>query len=246
MLILGGTQEAVALAKRLTDEGDYQVVTSLAGRTSRPTKRPGEVRIGGFGGVDGLAAYITEASIDVIIDATHPFAAQMAGNAALASERTGRPRIKLLRAPWRESPGDRWTIVSSFESAAKAVSTLMMPPRSRVFLATGYQGIGVFQSLSVQFLVRLVDPKPALDAVSNFTVIIDRGPFTEDNEQALFERYAVQAVVSKNSGGKGTYAKIAAARRLNLPVIMIDRPPIPEGPVCSTIETVIRWLGETS
>ncbi len=248
ILLLGGTEEASSLAKRLSQQDNCHVVTSLAGRTVNPRALSGEVRVGGFGGVFGLVSYMKQASIDVIIDATHPFAAQMACNAEIAANLMGVPRLKLLRPEWKQVAGDRWIVLSTLKEAATVVKNLAKEQRlSCVFLTTGYQGLEHFKCIErPHFLVRLVDQKSRLAAVPNFTVVNARGPFSVTQELSLYKKYKVQALVSKNSGAKAVYAKIIAARLLQLPVIMVDRPKMPEGNLCKTVDAAIAWLGETS
>ena len=239
LLILGGTHEAAELARRLAGRPDLRVVTSLAGRTRAPAALPGEVRRGGFGGVEGLCAYLGEAGIDLLIDATHPFAGIMPHSAAAACARLGMPRLRLLRPAWRAGSGDRWTDVPDAHAAADALHRTAC----RVFLATGRQGITAFSGLhQIWFLVRLIDTPEQTLPLAHHTLILGRGPFEEDAEIALLKSHEIDTVVSKNSGGGATHAKIAAARSLGLPVVMIARPHQPSGATVNDVDAALDWL----
>ncbi|MGP3961152.1 cobalt-precorrin-6A reductase [Nonomuraea sp. 3N208] len=223
VLILGGTAEARALAAELVDKGVH-VVSSLAGRVSNPRLPVGELREGGFGGPDGLAAWLVAERIDAMVDATHPFAARMTASAAEASARTGVPLLVLRRPGWREGPGDIWQRVASLHEAA---ARLRAP--ARVFLTTGRRSLPVFTGLAgVWLLARSVDP-PEPPVPDNVHVLLDRGPYTVEGERALIREHRLDVLVTKDSGGPMTTAKLVAARALGLPVIMVDRPPPPAG-----------------
>jgi precorrin-6A/cobalt-precorrin-6A reductase len=218
VLVLGGTAEARSLAAELAARG-LDVTTSLAGRTRHPRLPAGEVRTGGFGGVAGLADAL--ADVDVLVDATHPFAATMTEHAASAASLAGTPLIVLRRPGWTEAPGDRWTRVPSLTAAAAAI-----PSGARVLLATGRQGVGAFVDVDAWFLVRAIEAPAALPPRSE--LLLARGPFALDDERALLDRHAITDVVAKDSGG-ATEAKLVAARERSLPVVLVDRPPLPEG-----------------
>ena len=239
ILILGGSTEASALARHLAPLSGCEVVVSYAGRTRERVATPGEVRVGGFGGVDGLVRYLREAAVDVLLDATHPFAAHMPFHAAAAGEATGVPRLRVCRPPWRARPDDDWRPVPDLAAAAAEVGAL---GARRVFLTTGRQELVPFAGVpGVWFLVRAIEPPepmPLLDA----TVVLARGPFEEADEVALLTEHRIDAVVSKNSGGSAAIAKLAAARRLGIPVVMVDRPPAPAGPVAPTVDDALAWL----
>jgi precorrin-6A/cobalt-precorrin-6A reductase len=253
ILILGGTTEARALAAALAGQpaetGDPasdptgerpKVITSLAGRTSSPLVPAGELRIGGFGGVEGLAAYLRERGVDAVVDATHPFAAGMSGNAAAAAASTGVPLLALRRPGWVEGPGDDWHRVPSVAGAAALLPGL----GRRVFLTTGRQEIGAFAALDdCWFLARSVEP-PAPPMPKNLEVVLDRGPFTVDGELQLIRTHRLEVLVSKNSGGAD--AKLTAARETRTPVVLIDRPPSPPGiPTATTVSDAVTWLRTT-
>ncbi|MFC4351061.1 cobalt-precorrin-6A reductase [Fodinicurvata halophila] len=240
LLILGGTQEAAELARRLTRDTDWRIITSLAGRTRHPATLPGEVRIGGFGGSSGLAEYLRQERIDLVLDATHPFAQKMPGHAERAATLAGVLRIKLLRPAWVPQAEDRWIPVPGLEEAAEA-----LPVSSRTFLTTGRQELAPFTGRSdVHFVVRLVDrPEDPLPLVQ-YEVITQRGPFRTDEETGLLTEHRIDCLVSKNSGGSASYAKIEAARNLGLPVVMVERPPIPPGALANSVEEALDWIGE--
>ena len=223
ILILGGTTEARRLAERLASRTDLAVTLSLAGRTAAPAAQPVPVRIGGFGGAAGLAAYLAAQAIDVLIDATHPYAAQISANAAEAAARVRMPLLALERPPWEPVDGDRWTEVADMPAAVAALGTA---PR-RVFLALGRKELRPFEAAPQHlYLVRSVDPvEPPLALPRCRAIITGRGPFDEAAEHALLAQHRIDVIVAKNSGGAATYGKIAAARRLGLPVIMLRRPP---------------------
>jgi len=239
LLILGGTGEAAALAGRLAAEPRLHVITSLAGRTREPAKVAGKLRVGGFGGAAGLAAYLERESIGLVVDATHPFAARMAANAVRACAEIGVPRLKLMRPPWQARDGDRWIDVPDMGAAVRAVGRT----GSRVFLSVGRQDLTAFAGLAgTWFLVRSIEPLEASCPLPRGEVIQGRGPFTEAAEAALLKDHRIDLLVSKNSGGQATYAKIAASRRLGLPVVMIARPPAPASETIPTVDEAVAWI----
>lgn len=218
ILILGGTAEARALAEELERQG-HAVTTSLAGRTIDPVLPVGAIRIGGFGGAEGLAAYLCQEGFDRFIDATHPFARRISENAIKASAISGVPLEQRLRPRWQKQPGDRWKTVPSIEAAAEAP-----PGGATVFLALGRQHIDAFTGRSdCRFLIRMVDPPGAPLAFADHALVLGKPSSDPDSEADLFTAYGVTHLVCRNSGGPAGYAKIIAARRLALPVIMIER-----------------------
>ncbi|GGL18515.1 precorrin-6A reductase [Mangrovihabitans endophyticus] len=237
MLVLGGTTEGRELAAACAGHPELHTVTSLAGRTGRPVPIAGRVRIGGFGGVDGLVDFLRDERIGALVDATHTFAATMTEHAVAAARRTGVPLLMLRRPGWRERPGDRWTRVPSLTAAA----TALRGRHSRVFLTTGRQGIGVFTGLDrCWFLARSVEP-PLPPMPARMTVILDRGPFTVAGERDLMTGHRIDVLVTKDSGGAD--AKLSAARDLGVPVIMVDRPSPPPGvPAAATVDQAMDWL----
>jgi precorrin-6A/cobalt-precorrin-6A reductase len=238
VLILGGTGEARWLATALVDEGT-DVLSSLAGRVADPLLPPGEVRIGGFGGVARLTAWLQANPVRAMVDATHPFAATMTASAAAAADVTGVPLLRLQRPGWSARPGDDWRWVLSLEEAAAAVAGF-----GSVFLSTGRTGLGAFAGLTARCLVRSVDP-PSPPLPERTTVVLARGPFTVEEELALMREHDVEAVVTKDSGGSMTAAKLTAARELGLPVVLIRRPSPPPGvPTVATVEEALGWIQE--
>jgi precorrin-6A/cobalt-precorrin-6A reductase len=239
ILILGGTAEARRLAERLAGRCDLAVTVSLAGRTAAPARQPVPVRVGGFGGAEGLAGYLAAEGIDALIDATHPYAAVISANAAHAARSSNVPLLALRRPPWLPLAGDRWIEVADIAAAADALGAT---PR-RVFLALGRKELAPFAyAPQHHYLVRSVDPVDPPLAVPRATYITARGPFTEAAEHALLRAHGIEVVVAKNSGGTSTYGKIAAARRLGLPVIMPCRPAMPAVTAVDTIEDALAWL----
>jgi precorrin-6A/cobalt-precorrin-6A reductase len=237
ILLLGGTTEANLVAQAIAKAG-LAAVYSYAGRTEAPMGQPIHMRVGGFGGVEGLRAYIEAEGITHVIDGTHPFAAQMSTNAVTACEAEGVPLIALERAPWVAGEGDRWTHVPDI---ATAVVALAGPPR-RVFLAVGRQHVDAFADQPQHhYLLRLVDePKGPLPFPAE--VVVARGPFNLAGDTALLRQHGTEVVVAKNAGGKGAVAKIAAARALGLAVVMIDRPVMPPRRVAHSVAQVRAWL----
>ncbi len=241
LLILAGTMEATALARALAERGVAGIV-SFAGRVERPRRQPLPQRVGGFGGVEGLADWLRAAAVTHVVDATHPFAAQMSRNAVAACAATGIPLIALSRPPWEPVAGDRWTRVPDI---AGAVAALDRPAR-RVMLAVGRMHLADFApNPQHHYLLRLVDPPAGPLPFPQAEVIVDRGPFDACADRALMERHGTELVVSKNAGGTGAYAKIAAARALGLPVVMIDRPPLPARAEAHDVAAVLDWLGRS-
>ncbi len=239
VLILGGTTEARRLAERLAGRSDVAATLSLAGRTAAPAAQPVPVRIGGFGGAQGLADYLSQERTDALIDATHPYAAVISANAAAAAASTGVRLLALRRPPWVPIAGDRWTEVADMQAAAAALGGT---PR-RVFLALGRKELAPFAGAPWHhYLVRSVDPVEPPLAVPHAHYVTGRGPFGEADDRALLEEHQIEIVVAKNSGGTATYGKIAAARALGLPVVMLRRPVLPQVPAVETVEDALAWL----
>lgn len=233
ILILGGTSEARQLAGKLAARSDLSIILSLAGRTESPVAQGVPVRSGGFGGADGLAAYLRETRTDLLIDATHPYAAQISANAARAAHLTGVPILALRRSGWEPVDGDHWMMV---DTVGDAVQALGQAPR-RVFLALGRQEVAAFEAAPQHhYLIRSVDPVEPKLAVPDATYLLARGPFREADERALLESHRIDVVVSKNSGGEATYGKIAAARALGIEVVMVRRPVLPGVPSAETVD----------
>lgn len=237
VLVLGGTTEASRLAQALAN-AQVDAIFSYAGRTESPLPQPLPVRIGGFGGVEGLRAWLREQHISHVVDATHPFATQMSHNAVDACAATGIPLLALERPAWQAQAGDHWQHVPDIESAAQA---LPKAP-SRIFLAIGRQHVEPFLAHPQHwFLLRLVDASVALKPERGH-IELARGPFTVAADTALLQQHRITHVVAKNSGGSGAEAKLSAARALGLPVILIDRPAVPLRPTVGRVDEVLQWI----
>ncbi|WP_173053734.1 cobalt-precorrin-6A reductase [Phytohabitans houttuyneae] len=235
LLILGGTGEARALAARAAG---WRVVTSLAGRVRDPALPEGEVRVGGFGGPDGLAAWLVAEGVGAVVDATHPFASRISASAVSAARATGVPLLALHRPGWSERPGDDWRRVPGIAEAAATLPGL----GARVMLTTGRQSLAAFAGLPLFFLVRTVDP-PSPPLPARHHLLLDRGPYTVDGEAALMREHAIDVLVTKDSGGEMTAAKLTAARERGIPVVMVDRPARAAGvPTVSTVDDAVAWL----
>lgn len=238
VLILGGTCEASDIAKRTADQSGLSVISSLAGRVNQPKIPEGSVRIGGFGGVDGFISFLQNESIDVVIDATHPFAARISGSAESACKRLGLPLIVFSRVPWARQEADRWHDTLDTQSAAAYVAQTP----GRVFLAIGRQKLDSFAACNNGwFLIRAIDP-PEVPLPPNTKLILERGPFHVEHELQLLRNHSIDYIVSKNSGGLATYAKIEAARLLGIPVVMIERPQKHSVPSINSVDGVLASL----
>ncbi len=238
VLILGGTGDATELALKAADISGVAIMTSLAGRTRQPIVPCKETRIGGFGGVSGLVNYLKEQWIEVLIDATHPFASQISFNAAIAATAVNIPHLMVIRPAWKREAGDDWIDVESNANAATVLPGLAQ----RVFLTIGRQELATFAHLNIWFLMRMIDPPLPNTLVPSGELLLDRGPFSLENERSLLQQYEIGAIVSKNSGGHATYAKIRAAREQRIPVVMVQRPPVPAGEKVADIESALFWL----
>ena len=240
VLILGGTTEASEIARRLAARSDVTVISSLAGRVRQPRLPAGIVRVGGFGGAAGLISYLTNDNIGVVIDATHPYASKISGNAELACNTLRLPLIALERPPWEPNEHDCWYTVPDVQAAA----TMVNHKNNRVFLSIGRQELGAFSRCEdAWFLVRAID-EPADKMPAKSKLILQRGPFHLDDELQLFRNESISLIVSKNSGGTATYSKLEAARALKIPVVMIDRPLKHKIPTVARPEDVLLKLAE--
>jgi precorrin-6A/cobalt-precorrin-6A reductase len=239
ILILGGTAEARQLATRLAGRTEFAVTLSLAGRTAAPAPQPVAVRIGGFGGAAGLADYLVTERIEALIDATHPYAAQISANAATASRSAGTPLLALRRSAWVAVAGDRWSEVADVAGAAAALGEASR----RVFLALGRKELAPFTDVPQHhYVIRSVDPIVPPLAVPHTVYITGRGPFDEASALALLRQHRIEVIVAKNSGGDATYGKIAAARALGVPVIMLHRPTLPDVEAAGSVADALAWL----
>jgi precorrin-6A/cobalt-precorrin-6A reductase len=236
VLVLGGTAEARAVASALVAAG-VPVVSSLAGRVANPQLPVGEVRIGGFGGPEGLAAWLAENRVTAVVDATHPFAKHIGTSAVTGARMAGVPLLRLQRPGWQPESGDRWHWAGSLEQAAAELPAL----GERVFLTSGRQGLSAFASLDdLWFLIRCVDPpEPPLPA--KFEVLLDRGPYLFEAGTELMRFHRIEVLVTKDSGGTMTSAKLAAARELRLPVVVIRRPRRPDAETVDGLEAAVEW-----
>jgi precorrin-6A/cobalt-precorrin-6A reductase len=239
LLILGGSGEAADLARALDGDARYDVTLSLAGRTTDPALLPGRLRTGGFGGADGLARVLAEERFDLLIDATHPFARQMKANAVEAGKIAGTKFLAIRRPPWVPREGDRWIMVDNLDAAAAAIG---QDPR-RVFLTTGRMELAPFRSAPQHlYIVRSVEAPSPDELPPRVELITARGPFNVADEHALLEAHRIEVIVTKNSGGAGAAAKLDGARALSLPVIMVERPDLPEAPSVETVADALHWL----
>jgi precorrin-6A/cobalt-precorrin-6A reductase len=238
-LILGGTGDANQLAAQIA-RAKVDAIYSYAGRTQIPLGHDVPTRIGGFGGARGLADFIREARITHVIDATHPFAADMSRHAVDACAAARVPLIALERAPWTQVPGDRWSEVRDLDAAVAALPEA----HTRVFLAIGRQHIASFAAKPQHaYTLRFVDTPGETLPFPDAEVVVSRGPFTRDGDLELMRARNIAWLVARNSGGIGARAKIDAARELDLPVIMIARPELPDRPRTESVDEVMAWLG---
>jgi precorrin-6A/cobalt-precorrin-6A reductase len=244
LLILGGTTEGYKLAEAAVALPGLRVISSLAGRVGSPRLPAGEVRIGGFGGITGLADYLKHEHIGAMIDATHPFASRMGWNAAGASAETGTPLLRLERPAWRPVEGDRWTEIDDWPEAAMALrEDDRMQPAQRVFLALGRQELAHFTDLDhIWFLIRSVEPPDPSLYFAQSQLLLARGPFRYEDERALLAQHRIDTIVCKNSGGAATDGKLTAARDLGLRVIMLRRPRRPDLPSAPDVAGAMDWL----
>lgn len=232
ILVLGGSSEGFVVAAKLVAKG-FDVKTSFAGRTERRRTPEGRVRVGGFGGAEGLCDYLHEQGVALVIDATHPFAARMKANAAAASAATGAPLIHVERAPWTPQPGDDWRMAPDVAAAAQLAPLTAGP----CFVTVGRQELSPFaERTDLALVVRVIDLPDAPFPHPRATFVAERGPFALDDERRLFDRFGIGSVVAKNSGGAAAEAKLTVARERGLPVVMVERPPRPEGMTAASPE----------
>lgn len=239
ILLLGGTSEARALADRLND--DIEVISSLAGRVPDPALPVGEVRIGGFGGVTGMCRWLTEHPVDAVVDATHPYAATITANGAAACSHLGLPHLLLARPAW--PPGDAIVV----DSDAQAAKTVADNRYSRVFLTTGRSGVAAFAAVDAWFLIRAVTRPDEAVLPRHHQILLSRGPYRYDDELELLRKHRIAALVTKNSGGTMTRPKLDAAAALGIPVVMVDRPPLPAAVTAvATVDEAAAWVRSMS
>ena len=239
VLVLGGTTEASELTRLLAADPRFEATVSLAGRTAKPRTQPVRTRIGGFGGADGLVAWLKQDATQAVVDATHPYADQISSNAVAACARLAIPLASIVRPAWEPRAGDKWLAVASAEAAADALGS---EPR-RVFLSLGRLELGAFaRRPHHHYIARTIDPPGDVALPPDIQMLFGRGPFDRDAETTLLERENIDMLVSKNSGGAATYGKIEAARLLGIPVVMIARPNKPCGHAVESAEAAVIWL----
>ncbi|HVV12917.1 cobalt-precorrin-6A reductase [Amycolatopsis sp.] len=237
ILVLGGTGEARALAAELVARGVH-VVSSLAGRVANPRLPLGEVRVGGFGGPDGLARWLAENHVEAVVDATHPFAERIGASAFEGTRAAGVPLLRLQRPGWQAGPGDEWHWVNSLDEAADKSTEL----GERIFLTSGRQGLAAFARCTrAWFLVRCVDP-PEPPLPPRIEILLDRGPYDLDGESALLRDHRIDVLVTKDSGGTMTTAKLRAARERGIPVVVVKRPDRPETTTVEDVPAAVAWV----
>ena len=240
VLILGGTAEARALAVELLERG-VRVVSSLAGRVANPRLPAGEVRIGGFGGPDGLARWLIDHDVMAVVDATHPFAERIGASAARGARSADVALLRLQRPGWQAGPGDDWHWVASLDEAATKIGEL----GRRIFLTSGRQGLAAFaHRADLSFLVRCVDP-PGPPLPPKIEILLDRGPYTMPGEAALLREHRIDVLVTKDSGGSMTAAKLRAARERGIPVVLVRRPARPPLPTVADVPAALDWVSAT-
>lgn len=238
ILLLGGTSEARALAAKLHPE--VGAISSLAGRVPDPALPVGEVRIGGFGGVDGMRRWLAENPVDAVVDATHPYAATITANAAVVCAELGMPHVVLARPAW--PPGDAIVV----DTDTQAAKTVVDEGFSRVFLTTGRSGTAVFADVDAWFLIRAVTAPDPQTLPRRHVLVLSRGPYRYEDELALLRAHRVDALVTKNSGGSMTRPKLDAAAALGISVVMVDRPPLPTGVhTVATVSEAVEWVTKT-
>ena len=251
LLILGGTREAYQLAENLDAKLPHEkinFISSLAGTTKKPNIPEGNFRTGGFGGLAGLKNYLVKEKISLLVDVTHPFAENISKNALLASLELGLPFLVLNRPPWVKHSKDQWIEVSSLKNAVKYLKNVEKKTGSlfstgSIFLTTGNKELWLFQnSLNYHFLVRTVDDPELVSEWTEATFLKDRGPYTLENEIKLLKKHKISMLVTKNSGGISTYAKIEATRHMKIPVLMVRRPEMITGQSCHTVNEAVDWV----
>jgi precorrin-6A/cobalt-precorrin-6A reductase len=239
VLILGGSTEASELAQLMANDRRFATTLSLAGRTLNPKAQPVRTRRGGFGGIDGLVGWLQQEAIQAVVDATHPYAAQISFNAVAACQRLALPLATIFRPSWQPRPDDRWRDAANVEAAAEALG----PEPKRVFLSLGRQELGAFVGHPQHhYIARMIDPPEGIALPPDIRLLFDRGPFDRQVETALLRQERIEVMVCKNSGAAAVYPKIEATRGLGIPVVMIARPYKASGDALENPEGAIGWL----
>lgn len=238
ILILGGTHEALKIAEQLCKVDGLRIITSLAGRVKNPKTPTGELRLGGFGGVDGLAEYLKNEAIDLLIDATHPFAENISKNAVAACEQANIERLHFLRPKWKAEPEDHWRSVPDLDKAVDA-----LPENATVFLALGSQYLAPFSKRkNIRFIARMIEPPNPLPKFADLEILLAKPSNNLETEIGLLKTNRITHIVCRNSGGTGAWQKLLAARELQLPVIIVERPATPAGKTFSSVEVLIASI----
>jgi len=240
ILLLGGTEEASKISNIISqDFPEISVINSLAGLTKNPKIQPGKIIKGGFGGELGLRKFIISENINLIINATHPFAEKISQSVFSACQKNNIPCVHLRRPPWKLNNYKKISLVKDMESAAKIIKI----SATRVFVTTGTHDLNVFKHFNnIWFLIRFLEPPLSIPLIENHNVVIGSPPFSLNSERNIFERYKINCLLSKNSGGGATQAKITVAQELNIPIILLNRPVPPTGTICKTVGGCIKWL----
>ncbi|HHK74588.1 MAG TPA: cobalt-precorrin-6A reductase [Rhizobiales bacterium] len=239
ILILGGSSEGFQLARQLEDSEKFEPLTSFAGVTK--TRRPvaGASRVGGFGGAEGLRDFIQKENIAALLDATHPFASIMKHNAQSAAQMANIPCLHVLRPEWRPREGEEWITVRDMDEAARAIPQGASP----TFLTVGRTELAPFaRRRDIVFLARVIDAPQNTADFAHLELVLARGPFDVKTDMALFKSRKIACLVSKNSGGESAASKLVCARRLGIPVVMVNRPAPPEGEIAETPAQAVNWL----
>lgn len=236
---MGGTTEGFALAEALARDSRFAATYSLAGRTKAPVLPGGTTRVGGFGGAHGLIDWMRKEGIEAIVDATHPYAARISANAAVAANSLRVPLRRLKRPAWIPTSDDDWREAADADAA---VTALGAEPRN-VFLTIGRTEVAAFRAAPQhRYLIRSVDAPDREALPPHSEVILRRGPFGLEDELSLMRTHGIDVVVSKNGGGDAAHAKIRAARQLRIPIVMIARPQLPGAQECADVEVALAWL----
>lgn len=238
LLLLAGTREARLLAKKLAAMPRIDAIASLAGATRTPAELALPMRCGGFGGKEAFRDYLKAAGIEAVLDATHPFAERISGRTAEVCLGEGLPHAMVLRPEWRPGPGDDWTELDCAENAAGII-----PDGAAVFLATGPHGVERFANLQGRKVIcrRIEQPERPFPFLGG-EYLVDRPPFSMEDELSLFRRLEIDWLIVKNSGGDASRPKLDAARVLGIKVALLRRPPVPDAVLLRSVDEAIGWV----